>query len=564
MNKKYDVFISYASEERGWVEKNIFRRLQRSRTADGRRPRIFFDVDKESIQLGRDFLTQLQSAILDSEKFVPVYSPLYFQKEMCKLEMQKFVQIDPTNERSTMSPVLIKGNGQDIVPFIYNAIPYTGITVPDWFERLCKGLGLTPDVPPILEFLDPLPRDIIVNNTLPPLRVGMKNNALDDFEFEITLGAEAGVLQGTLTRETKNWVTTFTDLSFSTKTARTRLIAQAEGCKTVVSDWFSVKVGPYSDGWLKPVIKALGEVVFFASGETLAVIDNCLISLFETNGDSVGKPVNLTGRVRFVKRADSLLALADWNGKLYIFNEDGESFVWSSPEKRDGLNVPGGLAIAGSDVYAGFWSGRIIKVTVPENRGSELIYAPGVQAIEAVDGSLYILGLDGRLVMFRDGVAEDIGELERTIYMLKAFPGCLVAVGYKQIYHFGMNTRKISRQALPFTGPVAVIDDVERPVLIDAHGMGVRFDADLVYRTQFHTIAGAVPASADNSGKYCVFRNTDGTYTLMLNDRIVFTHTTGALAIAPSGGICAIGDNKGIRIVTGEELNTLIKDSSGE
>jgi hypothetical protein len=566
MKKKYDVFVSYASEEREWVQKCLYKRLQRCRTSDGRRPRIFFDISKDGVQMGaQGWMEQLANAIQDSEKFVPVYSPLYFQKKMCVLELQKFFEIDPTNERSMINPVLIKGRGKDLVPFMFDLVQFTEITVPDWFERLSKGLGLTPDAPPVLEFLDQVPKEVIINNTLPALRVRVKDDVPDAEEIEVTITADMGALQGTLTKETKQGVAAFTDLSFSVRAARTRLCAAAEDCESVYTDWFAAKGSlPDPHGTSGPVIEGPGEAVFFASDETVAVINGGAIRLFEISGRPAGRPISLTGRLKLVKRAGGLLAMADWNGQVYIFSDDGEGFSWAPQERPNGLEIPGGLAISDSKIYAGFWSGRVVEIAFPKDNVTEWSYVGGVQAIEAAAGSLYVTGLDGKLATFINGEHTVVGELEPTIHLIKAFPGCLVAVGDRQIYHFEISTGKISRQSLPFPGPCAIIEDVERPVVVDPSGRGVRFDSDLVYRTYFHTAAGAVPTSADNAGKYCVFRNADGSYTLMINDKMVFTCSTGALAVSPSGAFFAVGDASGIRILSAGDLLRLVKESGGE
>ncbi len=57
-----DVFISYASEDRDWVRTNIYQPLLGCMFADGRVPRIFFDMsdlDEDSelgVTIGSDLL----------------------------------------------------------------------------------------------------------------------------------------------------------------------------------------------------------------------------------------------------------------------------------------------------------------------------------------------------------------------------------------------------------------------------------------------------------------------------------------------------------------------------
>jgi hypothetical protein len=224
------------------------------------------------------------------------------------------------------------------------------------------------------------------------------------------------------------------------------------------------------------------------------------------------------------------------------------------------MNIPGGLAVYNNCVYVGFWSGKVVNWMVPEDEVYEWRHEAGVQALEAVSDCLYVVGLDGKLSIPQDDRFTELGKLGQTTHLLKAYPGCLVAVGEDRLYHFATNTRKISSQLLPFADPSAVLGDIDRPVVIDARGRGLRFDAALVYRARFHTTAGAVPTSADDAGRYCVFSNPDGSRTLMLDDRTVFTHLGGTLAVAPGGNYFAVGDGQVVRILNAADLRSLVED----
>jgi hypothetical protein len=81
----YDVFISYAHEERDWVFDNVVRPFQRAWLANGKHLSIFFDTS--SIRPGTGWQTKLALAIDASHFIVPVYSEAYFRQPYCRFEI---------------------------------------------------------------------------------------------------------------------------------------------------------------------------------------------------------------------------------------------------------------------------------------------------------------------------------------------------------------------------------------------------------------------------------------------------------------------------------------------
>nr|MDQ3806043.1 toll/interleukin-1 receptor domain-containing protein [Acidobacteriota bacterium] len=235
---EYDVFISYAHEDRAWVSENLYKPLLRCQTADGRRPRVFFDIGDEGISIGESFMNVLVHAILNSKKFLPVYSRNYFDKKMCQYELTKAHQFDPGGESAKINPILI--DPAVVVPIAVNHIHYGNISSPDWFPRLCKSLGLIPAAEQTaLKFLDQ-PADVTVSHTLPPLRVAVVcAERVVPREEQVTVAAEAGRLEGTLTVKTEGGVATFADLSMSTPVGATRLVASAYGHEPAHSEPFA-------------------------------------------------------------------------------------------------------------------------------------------------------------------------------------------------------------------------------------------------------------------------------------------------------------------------------------
>jgi hypothetical protein len=86
---QYDVFVSYAHdppENKAWVKAAVVAPLAALRRADGTPYRVFFD--EASIDVGRQWKTEIELALLGTRAFVPVYSERYFERPYCREEME--------------------------------------------------------------------------------------------------------------------------------------------------------------------------------------------------------------------------------------------------------------------------------------------------------------------------------------------------------------------------------------------------------------------------------------------------------------------------------------------
>jgi hypothetical protein len=83
----YDVFISYAHEERHWVFEHVFVPFRDARLPDGKKLSIFFDTS--SIRSGTAWQSKLALAIDGSRFIVPVYSEAYFRQPYCRFEIMR-------------------------------------------------------------------------------------------------------------------------------------------------------------------------------------------------------------------------------------------------------------------------------------------------------------------------------------------------------------------------------------------------------------------------------------------------------------------------------------------
>ena len=558
---KWDVFLSYASEERAWVEANVYHPLLKCRTVDGRRPHVFFDVGEDGLVSGQSYVFGLAEAIRTSRKAVPIYSVRYFEKEMTGWELTKFIQRDPKGEQRFINPILIDEAAAPRVPSAVDHIHYYRLAMPDWFPRLCKALELRPGQDEFqLRFEPPMVPDVVVNHTLPPVQVRVTGARAGTDPEEVTVRAEGGQLRGSLTVRVVQGTARFADLSFAGPVEQTRLVATAAGCDPVVGDPFAVMppapVRVVEEPLPVPsqeLIPGRGDVVFFADGRAVAVLGPDRATVYDLRCRRLGDSP-LIGPVKAVRRKGGLISVAEWSGRVHLLGSDGRSCFWDFGDARAGFTVPGGMAIDGGRMYVGFWHGHVYSLAFDEAAALEFRHEAGVQALEAADDRRYVADLAGKLWVYRGDRPQASHPLEPAIWLLQAIDGVHVAVGDACLYQLPAESPRVLQDRLPITGVAAVLGDVERPVVVDARGRGLSFDAGLAVRSRFHTAAGATPISGDDRGRYCVFENLDGARTLMVDGRIVFTHLGGTLAVSPDADRLAIGDAQGVRFVEPAEL----------
>ena len=135
----YDVFLSYrhgAALE--WVRSQIFERLQAHGRTGGRQPRIFIDL--YGMQAGLSWLPQLAKSIETCRRFVPVFTPGYFESDMCRWEMERAYSLDPAGRTGFVVPLLAEGLDLPAIPFEYRGLQFINARNPSWFSELCGRL----------------------------------------------------------------------------------------------------------------------------------------------------------------------------------------------------------------------------------------------------------------------------------------------------------------------------------------------------------------------------------------------------------------------------------------
>jgi hypothetical protein len=558
---KWDVFLSYASEERAWVEANVYRPLLKCRTADGRRPQVFFDVSEDGLVAAQNWVFALAEAIRTSRKAVPIYSSRYFEKDMTGWELTKFIQRDPKGEHRFINPILIDEMAVAMVPSAVDHIHYYRLAMPDWFSRLCRALELRPAQDEFqLRFEPPPVADVVVNHTLPPVRVRVIAARTGAEPEAVTVRAESGQLQGSLTVGVVQGIATFEGLSFAGPLEQTRLVATAAGCDPVASNPFVVmaptQVPLIKEAQPVPIhelIPEQGDALFFAQGGAVVVFGPERATVYDFRCRRLGESP-LSGPVKAVRRKGELITVAEWGGRVHLLGSDGRTCFWDFGSAQAGFAVPGGVAIDGARAYVGFWHGSLYSLAFDEAAVLEFCHEAGVQALEASGDRRYVADLSGKLWTYQGGRPGSSYPLESAVWLLQAFDGCPVAVGDTCLYQLPADSPRVLQVRLPITAVAAVLGDVQRPVVVDSRGRGLSFDAGLVVRSRFYTAAGATPVSGDDRGRYCVFENPDGVRTLMVDGRIMLTHLDGTLAVSPDAGRFAIGDARGIRFVPPSEL----------
>jgi hypothetical protein len=556
---------------------NLIEPLSRSRTNSGERPRIFFDA--KGIDVSQNWQQALAEAITKSHKVVPVYSRRYFQKPMCQWELGLFWTLDPIGELKKINPVLIDPEAEDDVPIQYSLIQYLSIDTPDWLERLCHSLQLRIDQEPtVLTFQDQPPAKIAVNHTLPALTVQMKlpTGQVGD-EQQIEISCSQSQLQGTLRRMTKKGMAVFDDISLETPTTEAQLIATAKGCHAAQSKLFQVlphvavsrpTPAPPPDHALpalSPRIKHLGKAIFFAGGTRLAVVGGGLVTVYDLTGVQIGPSQDVDDTLRLVHCADQNLVLVDWWGRVLVLGSEAPLLDWEGPSQTEGLWVAGDTAVHGNRLFIGYWTGDIYYLDMDGSAPPTRLHhhTDGIGHLAWAGTSLLMADLQGRLLRFQDRSNTEITRIEGNLHQLKPYADCVVAVGDKMLHYLRFKPDQVFGEKLPpnFSRVSSVLGQSQYPVVMDSQGKGFRFDAGLKLVVQFATGPGAVPVSADEAGVYCVLKNTDESWSLMIRDRIVFTHIGGTMAVAQDGRHFAVGDENGIRIVGVEEVLTWIEET---
>jgi hypothetical protein len=379
-------------------------------------------------------------------------------------------------------------------------------------------------------------------------------------------------------------IATFDDLSIAEAVGETRLTAQRDSSITeAVSHSFSVVAHLPSESRIAPAFTAIarptgqipecGTPLFFGDGRRLAVLGQKQASVYTIDGARVAsRPLALRGATRLVRRNDRLIFLADWQGGVQGLRHDGEGFEIRFAEANRKFAIPADADLIGDNIYIGFWNGSLYRISSDGSYELFLREPEGIQVLGASGDRVFTCDFSGNLRTYRnrrllntvalDQPSSDSSSGQSLIWTLKETPEALIAVGNKQLYHISNDGSQVYGFDLPLGDIESVYELSALPVVMDTEGKGIRFDASLIITSSVLTQPGAYPISADDGGKYCIFRNPNGTCTLLKNERIVFSTAAGELAVSPDGEHFALVQEDGIGIYSKEEFFKLVESQS--
>jgi hypothetical protein len=145
---------------------------------------------------------------------------------------------------------------------------------------------------------------------------------------------------------------------------------------------------------------------------------------------------------------------------------------------------------------------------------------------------------------------------DRIVRGMQHYGDQLVIIGETRVYQLSLTEWRLTPWPLHM-GNIAHAFPVPGAMLIlDPQGRGMLLDKELVIQHEFHTTAGAVPVCAGkrDSDIYVAFAYPDGSFALLKNSRIVYSHTDGFLGFDSGVRTVAFRSGPGLQLLDGEWL----------
>jgi hypothetical protein len=566
---EWDVFISYASEDAGWVRGELYPALRALYTRNGGHPSIFVDIEREGIPPGTNWMDFLAHAVSHSRYFVAVYSSHYFRKEVCDLEITWALQLNPKGTGAIVPIVLDNAAAAD-VPFKLSQISWLRVSTLSWFDRLREHLGLIVDKRHTVLRMSPLPDQVVVNNTLPPVRVEVLDQETGEPVPDtgpVTIRAEppSAGLRGSLVSLADGGVACFDDLSLSTADPAdpaVRLVAEIPSGTSANGPFFTVvEPAPVPAAAASPTENRLlvGEharLRFTPNGQALVVVDGTDLDVHTVGGTQLSH-TTLAAPARLWAAGRTCIAVADWSGQVVVVRPDGTTRTCQLGDASTGLSVPGSMVFAGDRLHVGMWSGAVWQVDPAAPAPTRVLHHPGgVQALTAVGEQLVFVDLRGylwRRTPDGDVVRVDDRAVDRVVLDLWAAEDCMVVIGDDQVYRVSIDPPEVDAARLPVSAVTSGATGTSG-LIVGTDGRGLRFDPHLTIHGAFRVVPGAELADLDQAGEAAVFAYPDGCHALVMSDRVVFTNTAGPVAVSPDGTRVAIAHASGVRFASVREL----------
>lgn len=558
MGLKCDFFISYAHHDKSWVLEYLYSRLQNCEYDTGLKPEVFIDSDRETdnIPHGAPWKDALEDRIKVCSTFIPVFSTSYFHSDYCRWELNLAQNRLLLKDPALMFLPLVIDPHCKVPDYVrqYQSRKPTSHSESGWFEKFSGSLKIKERTEDIrLQFESPV-SEATAGLTLPPVRVkAVTEKGASKRNLEIDLKIEGGELRGDVRGSTAAGVAEFTNLTVAKPGTGLRLVASSPGVESVSSRAFDVLAPPAARVTSSPpTIGVEGEAYFFGSGRAVLVIRPGAVGVY----DFAGQPllpdpgeIAFEGRLRFIRRFGSILVLVDWAGNVFLFDDAGGHRFWSFGQGS--AVVPADAALDGSAVYIGFWSGTVFRVNFTDPPQQVLLHPPGVQALSVTPGRYYVADFNGSLAVYSDQKQlVNTAQLEPSVWLLRSYPDSLLAIGDANLHQIQTKGYDVAREEIPLLGITEVFADSAYPVLMNESGQGLRVTPNFAFRQRIRALPGCVPVSADDAGRYCVLANPDGTRTLLYDDRVIFNHAEGTLAVSGAADRFALGEPGGIRLLT--------------
>lgn len=558
--EQWDVFISYAREN--YIQaKDLLDALLECVTESGRPPRIYLDVSSNGTPPGVDWQSYITTTLRNTRYFVVLYSTTYFKKQVCQWELNEALKLD-LSEAGRLIPLLIDPGAIEHVPFSASKINWTPTTRPHWLDEVRAAVRLTAvETRPALGFARPV-ADAVAGHTLPPVEVAValpESRAGRFVADVVTIGVEPGDagLTGTLTVPVVDGKAVFADLVLQKPADQVTLLAEAPGCEGAQTKVFAVRAPETQVSWDdapgRRILGARGRPILFPNGQSVAILDQGTLSVHGPSGELVGS-AECGRRPRLRARGRTLLAIADWSGRVVLAGPDGKLRTWDVPVPEDArYTVPGALAFDGDSLYVGTWRGEVWMLTLDGTTERILEYPGGIQALAVASGDLLVAGFDGRLIRYRAGRAGQAHELEPLLHCVCVVRDFAIVVGEERVYRLNLADDRLVRVKLPIRTIVGVLPGGELTTVTDVSGQVVSFDTELAVAAGFHTVPGTLPVDSALGGRLLVLEHPDGSHALA---REACTGYVGAhpLAISPDGRWVAASDGDSVLILPAEEL----------
>ncbi|MBI4780684.1 MAG: TIR domain-containing protein [Oscillatoriophycideae cyanobacterium NC_groundwater_1537_Pr4_S-0.65um_50_18] len=137
---EYDVFISYSTQDKGWVRGELLTRLQDAG--------LKVWIDFKDVEIGAPALEDLAGAANQSRKTLLVITPNYLKSKWTSYERYLLQAQDPRNENRRLIPILKEACD---VSASFGFLNYVNFTIPDEIDiawtQLLTALGKPPAAP---------------------------------------------------------------------------------------------------------------------------------------------------------------------------------------------------------------------------------------------------------------------------------------------------------------------------------------------------------------------------------------------------------------------------------